>query len=387
MDILNSYLNAVRSCLPDVQRDDIINELSENLHSEIEDQQASLGRPLTDAEIEAILKQHGHPFVVAGRYREDQRSLSFGREIIGPALFPFYVRVLLFNLGITSGIQLIVFLALFLSRQVVTASSFFPALFYGAAIQFAVVTLIFSIADRHFHKHPDRWSPRTLKQPWHPAFAIKGEPKRASSRVSRFDSVAQIIALAVGLIWLRVAQGAPFLIFGPAARVPASRTRVAPVLLARGDSRPLGHRSGARQRRAPRLASCHGGLSRSDRRRMDRHPVSSDPSRPLGSPSRRWPSRRESSPYRRYPQPNHNLQRRWFYGRCHLQLCAPPASPSPPLRQRQRDASKKRQPRLACNLPRSLQLNAFHGALPQAALSSVNPLESALAQSADSKQL
>jgi hypothetical protein len=217
MDILNSYLNAVRSCLPDVQRDDIINELSENLHSEIEDQQASLGRPLTDAEIEAILKQHGHPFVVAGRYREDQRSLSFGREIIGPALFPFYVRVLLFNLGITSGIQLIVFLALFLSRQVVTASSFFPALFYGAAIQFAVVTLIFSIADRHFHKHPDRWSPRTLKQPWHPAFAIKGEPKRASSRVSRFDSVAQIIALAVGLIWLRVAQGAPFLIFGPAA--------------------------------------------------------------------------------------------------------------------------------------------------------------------------
>ena len=126
MDILNSYLNAVRSCLPDVQRDDIINELSENLHSEIEDQQASLGRPLTDAEIEAILKQHGHPFVVAGRYREDQRSLSFGREIIGPALFPFYVRVLLFNLGITSGIQLIVFLALFFEPPGSHGEQLFP---------------------------------------------------------------------------------------------------------------------------------------------------------------------------------------------------------------------------------------------------------------------
>jgi len=221
MDLLNSYLNAVRSCLPEAQRDDIINELSENLHSQIEDQQTGLGRPLTDSEIESILKQHGHPLIVAGRFREDQRNLSFGREIIGPALFPFYIRVLLFNLGITSAIQLIVFIALFMSRQVVTVGSFFPSLFYGAVIQFAVVTLIFSIADRHWRKHPDRWDPRNLKHPWHPAFAIQGEPKlgskRDSIRVSRFDSVAQIIALTLGLIWLRIAQGAPFLIFGPAA--------------------------------------------------------------------------------------------------------------------------------------------------------------------------
>ena len=221
MDLLSSYLNAVRSCLPEAQRDDIINELSENLHSQIKDQQAELGRPLTDSEIEAILKQHGHPLIVAGRFRDDQRNLSFGREIIGPALFPFYVRVLLFNLGITSLIQLVVFLALFLSRQVVTASSFFPSLFYGVVIQFAVVTLIFSIVDRHWRKHPDRWDPRNLKHPWHPAFAIQGQPKlgsrRAPLRVSRFDSVAQIVALTLCLIWLRIAQGAPFLIFGPAA--------------------------------------------------------------------------------------------------------------------------------------------------------------------------
>ena len=150
MDILTTYLNAVRSCLPEPQRDDIINELSENLHSQIEDKQAGLGRPLADAEIESILKQHGHPLIVAGRFREDQRSLSFGREIIGPALFPFYIRVLLFNLGITSGIQLIVFIALFLSGQVVTASRFIPSLFYGVILQFAFVTLASSIADRHW---------------------------------------------------------------------------------------------------------------------------------------------------------------------------------------------------------------------------------------------
>ena len=34
--ILEKYLNSVRSCLPDSQRDDIVQELSENLHAQIE---------------------------------------------------------------------------------------------------------------------------------------------------------------------------------------------------------------------------------------------------------------------------------------------------------------------------------------------------------------
>jgi len=80
MELLDRYLNAVRSCLPEAQRDDIINELSENLRSQIEDQEASLGRPLTEAEVEAILKRHGHPLLVAGRFRQDQRSLAFATK-------------------------------------------------------------------------------------------------------------------------------------------------------------------------------------------------------------------------------------------------------------------------------------------------------------------
>src|SRR5258707_10336778 len=127
MQLLDRYLSSIRSCLPEAQRDDIINELSENLHSQIEDQETELGRPLTDAEVEAILKRHGHPLIVASRYRQDPRTLSFGREIVGSTLFPFYIRVLKFNLGITSLIMLVIFTALFLSGQVVTAGSIFPA--------------------------------------------------------------------------------------------------------------------------------------------------------------------------------------------------------------------------------------------------------------------
>src|SRR5262249_38871139 len=105
MQIIDRYLASVRSCLPEAQREDIINELSDNLYSQVEDQEAGLGRSLTDVEIEAMLKQHGHPLVVAARYRQDQQNLSFGREIIGSVLFPFYLKVLKFNLGITTVIM------------------------------------------------------------------------------------------------------------------------------------------------------------------------------------------------------------------------------------------------------------------------------------------
>lgn len=221
MEMLDRYLKAVQSCLPEAQREDIVNELRENLRSQIEDKEAALGRPMNDAEMEAILKQHGHPLVVAGHYRQDQRSVAFGRQWIGPVLFPFYIRVLKFNLGLTSLVLFVVFTASFLGGKSVTPASIFPTFMWQFLIQFGVLTLIFSLADRHWRQHPDSWDPRNLKHPWHPAFAINTESKTRSkkdpTRVSRFDSIAQLIGLTIGLIWLRVAQRAPFLIFGPAA--------------------------------------------------------------------------------------------------------------------------------------------------------------------------
>jgi hypothetical protein len=136
-------------------------------------------------------------------------------------VFPFYVRVLKFNLGISFVITFIVAIALFFSGHAPTAGSLIPAIFYQITIQLAVVTLIFTAADRHFKRNPETWSYRDAKHPWHPAFsfddALKSTAKKDSGRVSRMDSVAQIVALGVTLVWLRVAQGMPFLIFGPAA--------------------------------------------------------------------------------------------------------------------------------------------------------------------------
>jgi hypothetical protein len=223
MPILDRYLASVRSALPEAQRDDIVNELSENLRSQIEDRESELDRPLTDSEIEGILKEHGHPLVVAGRFREDKRNVSFGREIIGPALFPFYLRVLKFNLGFTTLIPAIIFVALYFSGEGLTAGRIIPAFLYQFLIQFAIVTGIFACAENHWKKHPDSWDPHGSKHFWHPALTLRKEPKYSPGtkkdppRVSPFDSVAKIIGLTVGLAWLNVAQHAPFMIFGPGA--------------------------------------------------------------------------------------------------------------------------------------------------------------------------
>lgn len=85
MELLDRYLQAVREYLFRNRRDDIVKELGDNILSQMEDEAAALGRPLTEAEQAAILKQHGHPLVAAARYRRLPLQ-----QLIGPALFPLY---------------------------------------------------------------------------------------------------------------------------------------------------------------------------------------------------------------------------------------------------------------------------------------------------------
>ncbi len=87
MELLDRYLQAVKKHLPWQRQDDIFAELKANLESQLEDKEAVLGRPLTDAEAEAWLKQIGPPILVAARYQPQQ-------YLIGPALFPTYWYVL-----------------------------------------------------------------------------------------------------------------------------------------------------------------------------------------------------------------------------------------------------------------------------------------------------
>jgi hypothetical protein len=84
-DMVERYLEAVAAQLSVEERADIIAELRDLILSRIEAREEMLDRPLTDDEREAILKEIGHPLVVAARYRKGPDSL------IGPELFPYWL--------------------------------------------------------------------------------------------------------------------------------------------------------------------------------------------------------------------------------------------------------------------------------------------------------
>lgn len=84
MDLIEDYLRAVSRLLPVAKRDDIIAELRDVILTGIEAKEMSLGRALTPDETEQLLREIGHPIVVAARYRDEPQYA------VGPALYPFW---------------------------------------------------------------------------------------------------------------------------------------------------------------------------------------------------------------------------------------------------------------------------------------------------------
>ena len=85
MTLLDQYLKAVAAQLPKDVRDDIVAELKDMILTRFEAKEEELGRPLTEAEQEAILREVGHPLSVAGRYH------TGANHLIGPELYPYFL--------------------------------------------------------------------------------------------------------------------------------------------------------------------------------------------------------------------------------------------------------------------------------------------------------
>ena len=100
MNLFDNYLRTLRLLLPRDQRDDIVRELSEEIHSQVADKEAVLGRPLNTSEQEAILQQLGHPIAVASRYRPQ-------RYLVGPLVFPYYWLLIKVVVALVVATQLI----------------------------------------------------------------------------------------------------------------------------------------------------------------------------------------------------------------------------------------------------------------------------------------
>ncbi|MBU1347928.1 MAG: hypothetical protein KKA16_13395 [Alphaproteobacteria bacterium] len=99
MTMVERYLEAVAAQLSADEREDIIAELRDLILSRIEAREEELGRTLSDDETEALLKEIGHPLVVAARYRKGPDSL------IGPELFPYW------RYGVKAGVLVLLAIA------------------------------------------------------------------------------------------------------------------------------------------------------------------------------------------------------------------------------------------------------------------------------------
>ena len=225
MDLVDRYVRAVEKALPEAQREDITGELSEDIRSEMEDKEGELGRPLTKEEVEGLLKKRGNPLLLAAKYRQDQRSLSFGRQLIGPELFPFYLKVLSFNLGLTFLVIAAIFTALAVSGQKLAFNDILSTCLLQLFIQLSVVTLIFSLVQKHLTKHPDRWHLKGMGGGVALDLNIERDIEKEIGRqmkgwgpeISRFESISIIVACAVAIAWITGVQNYPFLILGPAS--------------------------------------------------------------------------------------------------------------------------------------------------------------------------
>ena len=225
MELLDRYLQAVRFWLPRAQQNDIIAELGDDLRSQIEERESSLGRPLNEDELVALLRQAGHPVRVAGRYLPQQ-------ALIGPTLFPLYKSVLkAVALGYLAP-SLLVWAGLMLFLPSYRASHTGMALvgtwtsFWSLALtSFGAITILFAAVEIFQARITwlNTWEPRKLPRVPHP-----------KDRVSRVESVFGLVFSILFVIWWLSLSRYGDVIFGPIAGFfslnPALRVWYLPVL-------------------------------------------------------------------------------------------------------------------------------------------------------------
>jgi hypothetical protein len=206
MELIDRYLQSIRTFLTGKDRDDILHELRESLLSQIEDREHPLGRPLTEDELVEMLRKNGPPFVVAASYGPH-------RSLIGPTLFPFYWQALKWGLTLALIIRLIVAALKVLVSPHTAGETVHELLAVpGVVLQvFAWTTAAFAglewaLSVTSLKGKSFSWNPRVLPK-----------LRRDSAVVPRHESAAAVIFGLVGIAWLRAVAHAPFLVLGPMA--------------------------------------------------------------------------------------------------------------------------------------------------------------------------
>lgn len=194
-DLIDRYLAAVAALLPKASRQDIVAELRDLIMNRVEEQEATLGRSLDKREMEALLREIGHPIAVAGRYGPR-------KALIGPELYPFWefgVKVLLAIAAIAAVIPAGVLLVTGQGNQhTITGviSDFIPT----ALSLIGCVTLIGAAIERGWIKVGEfkQWKVSDL-----PHLPDTGSWSMSAPWFSktRFDGLFELIAMLLFISW------------------------------------------------------------------------------------------------------------------------------------------------------------------------------------------
>ncbi|WP_162998053.1 MULTISPECIES: HAAS signaling domain-containing protein [Brevundimonas] len=208
MDLIDRYLKAVAAQLPAEERDDIVAELRDLILSRFEAREEALGRPLTEAEQLEILREVGHPLVVAARYAKGPDAL------VGPTLYPwwlFAVKAGLMLLAAVSAIGAVVQVVLGEVSVGRAIGHFFHDVFTGGITLIGLATVAGFILERQprLPSFMDRWRVEDLalfevtrfeRDAWERAASASGKRAEAAARDFPSPAGAAMIAAAWTLI-------------------------------------------------------------------------------------------------------------------------------------------------------------------------------------------
>ena len=200
MELIDRYLQAVKGTLPRKQQDDVVRELNDEILSRVEEKENTLGRPLTEDEQVALLKQLGHPMLVASRYRTQ-------RYLINPTIFAIYWMVLRIILAVVFVAMAIAAVSVAATGQGLGQALRIILRYPLAALSaFAWVTTVFVILDIVQVKFNffSKWDPRTLPK------LSKTKPRQ-----SMLEAVVGLMLGAIFGVWWLVGLKHQFWIFGP----------------------------------------------------------------------------------------------------------------------------------------------------------------------------
>ncbi|HET6845255.1 MAG TPA: hypothetical protein VFH29_00390 [Anaerolineales bacterium] len=194
MELIDLYVAEVGKRLPMKGRADIEAELRSTLEDMLEDQSSKAGRPADEAMTLELLKEYGSPEKVAATYDPHP-------YLIGPRLYPFFVRVLKIVLTVLVTVLLIT-LGIRLGAQAMSGPDLAKAIsegllgiIAGAAQAFGNIALVFAILERFAPASEFKMDEE--KKSWDPASLRKAEKVET---VKPWETIASILFTIAALV-------------------------------------------------------------------------------------------------------------------------------------------------------------------------------------------